>query len=249
MPDFERELDELYALPTHEFTAARNELAMRLRAAGLTEESAAVKALRRPPAPAALVNRLSRERPRELRALLTAGDALRKAHGQGGDALRKAAETERRAVDSLVAQARLVDPAASEATLARVGSTLRAAAADPEFRPLLERGRLVTEVEPHGFEALAGLTIARPPVAGPSRSTKGASQPSAPKVSRRRLDEARARVKELRAQARTARRAVADAQRAAAKAQLEADDAGREADRAEHELRQAEERLRRLEDG
>jgi len=44
----EERLDELYALPLDEFTAARNELAKALRAEGKREEADAVKALAKP---------------------------------------------------------------------------------------------------------------------------------------------------------------------------------------------------------
>jgi hypothetical protein len=246
VPDFERELDELYALPADEFTAARNELAKRLRAAGQKDEADAVKALRKPGVSAALVNRLARERAKQVGVLLEAGESLREAHSRGGDALRKAAEAERKAVDELVGAARRLDPDASDATLGRVGSTLRAAAGDPEARPLLERGRLTADVEPGGFDALAGIAIAAPLAPGRGGAGKGGARKagaaaSAPKRDRRKLEEARGKVKELRAQAR-------EASRAAAHARLEADRAEREAARGERELRQAEERLARLED-
>ena len=225
MPDLERELDGLYAHPVEAFTAARNELAKRLRAAGQSEEADEIKALRRPTAPAALVNRLARERAKEVGKLLAAGEALRKAHSTGGSALRTAGEAERRAIDALVAEARRLDADASDATLMRVASTLRAAASDPKTRPLLEHGRLETDVEPHGFEALEGVTIAPPP--------KGKA-PAGPKPDRRKLDEERARVRELRDEAATAKRAATEAQR--------------EAERIERELAKAEERLRKLEE-
>lgn len=225
MPDLERELDGLYGLPADEFTAARNELAKRLRSAGQAEEADEVKALRRPTAPAALVNRLARESAKDVGKLLEAGEDLRKAHGAGGSALRTAAEGERRAIDGLLAEARRLDPDASDATLMRVASTLRAAASDPKTRPLLERGRLETDVEPHGFEALEGVTIAPPKDGGP---------PAKPKPDRRKLDEERARVRELHEQATAAKRAASEAQR--------------EAQRAGRELAKAEERLRKLEE-
>ncbi len=225
MPDLEQELDDLYALAADEFTAARNELAKRLRAAGQTDEGEQVKALRKPSAPAALVNRLARERPKRMAALLEAGDALRTAHAKGGDALRKAAGAEREAVDALVAEARQLEPAASDATIARVGSTLRAAAGDPTARPLLERGRLTADVEPGGFDALVGIAVAAP--SAPSRA------PAKPKPDRRRLDEERGRVRELREAAAAASRTARDAQRAA--------------ERAARELQQAEARLQKLE--
>ncbi len=223
MPELERELDDLYALPAEEFTAARNELAKRLRAAGQTDEADEVKALRRPSAPAAVVNRLARERPKQVAALMNAGEALREAHAQGGDALRKAAERERRAVDALVDEARGLEPAPSDATLARVGSTLRAAAGDPAMQPLLERGRLTADVEPGGFDALAGIAVAAP----------SAPQPAKPKPDRRKLEQERALVRDLREAAAAASRAASDARRAA--------------ERAARKLEQAEARLRKLE--
>jgi hypothetical protein len=199
----------------------------RLRAAGQADEADGVKSLRRPTAPAALVNRLARESAKGVSALLDAGEQLRKAHGTGGSALRSAAEAERRAIDELVADARRLDPDATDATLMRVASTLRAAASDPDTRPLLERGRLETDVEPHGFEALEGVTIAPPP--------KGEAPPKPkPRSDRRKLDEEKARVRELREHAAAARRAASEA--------------AREADRAERELAKAQERLRKLED-
>jgi hypothetical protein len=225
VPDVERELDGLYALPADEFTDARNELAKRLRAAGQRDEADEIKALRRPTAPAALVNRLARESTKDVKRLLKAGDDLRKAHGKGGAALRTAAEAERDAVDALLADARELEPDASDATLMRVASTLRAAAADAKSRPLLERGRLETDVEPQGFEALAGMSIAPPP--------KGKG-PAKPKPDRRKLDAEKAHVRELREQAAAARRAASEAARGA--------------DRVERELAKAEERLRKLEE-
>jgi hypothetical protein len=227
VPDVERELDGLYALPADEFTDARNELAKRLRAAGQRDEADEIKALRRPTAPAALVNRLARESTKDVKRLLKAGDDLRKAHGKGGAALRTAAEAERDAVDALLADARDLEPDASDATLMRVASTLRAAAADARSRPLLERGRLETDVEPQGFEALAGMSIAPPP------KGKGKA-PAKPKPDRRKLDAEKAHVRELREQAAGARRAASEA--------------AREADRVERELAKAEERLRKLEE-
>lgn len=218
VPDAERELDELYALPASEFTAARDELAKRLRAAGQAEEADAVKALRRPTASAALVNRLAREHPAQVRELLDAAKRLRQAHARGGDALRRAVDEERAAVEALAAQARKLEPDASDATLTRVGATLRAAAGDEEMQALLERGRLSGDVEAQGFEALAGLTITAP---------TRASAPKKPKRDRRQLDAARKRVRELRQQSSEAQRA--------------ADQAARELERAEAALRALEE--------
>ena len=50
--------DELYALTPAEFTAARDERARQVRAAGQRDEAAAIKKLARPTASAWLVNQL-----------------------------------------------------------------------------------------------------------------------------------------------------------------------------------------------
>ena len=99
--------DELYGLPLAEFTKARDELARRLRKEGKGDEADAVKALRKPTAAAWALNQLSRQRPKDIKALLATGKRLRKAHEAligGGDrsALQKASAEERELIDSLV---------------------------------------------------------------------------------------------------------------------------------------------------
>ncbi len=54
----EEELDRLYALPLNEFTAARDDVAKRLRGEGERELADEVKQLRKPPIAAWLVNQL-----------------------------------------------------------------------------------------------------------------------------------------------------------------------------------------------
>ena len=71
--NFDSQLDELYAGPADEFVAARDELAKGLKKAGDKDAAAEVKALRRPTAAAALVNRLSRERGKDIAELAKAG--------------------------------------------------------------------------------------------------------------------------------------------------------------------------------
>src|SRR5690348_11137037 len=74
--DFEAELDWLYGLPLGEFTAARNELAKRLRAGGENERAEAVKGLRKPSAAVWLVNQLAHDRELDVQRLLKAGEFL-----------------------------------------------------------------------------------------------------------------------------------------------------------------------------
>jgi hypothetical protein len=238
----EDELDRLYGLPPDEFTAARNELAKRLRGDGEREQAERVRGLAKPTVAAWAVNQLARRRTKRLQSLLDAADRLRKAQeralvGDGGDSLRRAAQDERRAVSELRREAsELLAEAgrpATDATLERVATTLTAAAHDPEARALLEAGRLAEEVEATGFEALARMT----PAAGGRRAPPRRSDDKAEQ--RRRTAEARKRAAELRKRAaaleQDAQRAAREAERAAGEAErarAAADEARAEADEA-----------------
>ena len=150
-PALEDEIDGLYGLPFEEFTAARDELAKRLRREGDRAAADRVRKLRKPVVAAWAVNQLSRARRDELDALLRAGDELRAAQeevlgGGGRERMRAAVEAERAAIDVLVAAAReLLPPRSGEATLEAVRETLRAAATDDEVREEVVAGRLVRE--------------------------------------------------------------------------------------------------------
>lgn len=222
----EDELGRLYELPLEEFTAARNELARRLKQAG-DARAEEVRRLSKPSVAVWTVNQLARHERAAVRKLLRAADALRKAQERtlaGGppDALVKAQRAEREALRALADHARalLADAGrrATEATLERVTSTLGAAAVDGGARALLEAGRLDAELEPAGFEALAGMAPA-PRAVAPKRSAE-----------QERRQKLRARLQELEREAREAERAAeraeADAQakrRTAAAARAAAD--------------------------
>ena len=77
VPDLERELDALYAMPLDAFTKARNDLAARLKKAHQEEAAAAVRALRKPSVVAGAANALARSEPKLVASLLQAGDHLR----------------------------------------------------------------------------------------------------------------------------------------------------------------------------
>jgi hypothetical protein len=139
--------------------------------------------------------------------------------GGKADGLRRAEDSERRALTALLDAGRgLAD---GDATLRKLESTLRAAAVDPEARELLERGRLTKELSASGF-GLAGMP------APPKRKTSSeAGKPDAAAERRKRdLDKARSALQE---------------------AQKRAQTADREADKARKELLKAEEQLRSLE--
>ena len=247
VPDVESELDDLYGLPPSEFTRARNDLARRLKQAGQSAISARVKELRKPTVPIWTVNQLARRHPKDVEALLEAGERLRSAQEQalgGGEpqALRSATSAERQALRALTQRAQ--DFLTSEghsptaANLGRIASTLRSAAVDPATRELLAAGRLSDELESSGFGALEGM-----PVQERRTQRKPKAKQETPTVDRRReqrLSKLRDRSSKLADEAKQAEREAADAEAAADRARRKADRARAAADQARTQLEGAE---------
>ena len=90
-PIDQQQIDQLYALPPEQFTAARNELAKSLRADGQKSEADTVRGLKRPSVGAWVLNQLARTRPQEVRRLIEAGERLRKIQASGKGDLRASA--------------------------------------------------------------------------------------------------------------------------------------------------------------
>jgi hypothetical protein len=151
---------QLYGLDLEEFIGARDALAKELRAGGDREVAAAVKKLAKPTRAAWAVNRLVRDRPDEIAALVQAGAALAGAQeqlldGADADVLRSAAVAARALVDALAAEAP-VDGAARD----KVRATLHAATVDAEVRAEVAAGRVVKERSAAGFGGLDALIAA-----------------------------------------------------------------------------------------
>jgi hypothetical protein len=146
--DLDRVADELYGLPPDEFTRARDDAA---REASDPAGKKAVKALRRPTVGAHAVNRLVRERPDDIDALLDLGERMRAAMAGGGAAVRDLTEERRRLVSALV------DPGLPSALRDDVTSTLEAATADPDLGAAVRTGRLVKPLRYAGFGTLPDL--------------------------------------------------------------------------------------------
>jgi hypothetical protein len=185
----DEQLDALYAADLEDFVGARDALAKQLRADGDREGAAAVKKLAKPTRAAWAVNRLVRERPDEVRALVDAGEALAGAQEQlldGADAavLRGAAEAARALVDALAAQAPVDGPSRD-----KVRATLHAATVDAEVRAEVAAGRVVKERTAAGFGGLDALVAAgrgaTAPAAAPRRAAgKGGRAKTTKKTSR-----------------------------------------------------------------
>jgi hypothetical protein len=214
------ELRALYALPLEEFTAARNELARRLKQEG-DPHADEVARLRKPTVAVWAVNQLARHDELGMRRLLAAGAALRKAQeraleGSGTAALAKAQAEEREALRQLSARARsLLGDAgrpASDATLERISTTLAAGAVDESMRERLKAGRIDRELEPLGFEALTDMQV----------SPRQARTREPTVADRREQQEAERRRRELRARFRDLEREAREAERAAGRAEADA---------------------------
>lgn len=253
----ETELDQLYQLPPGDFITARDALAKRLRADDRRDLAEAVKKHRKPTAAVWLVNRLAREREVDVQRLLRVGEALaasQEALAGGGqaDEFLEARREEERALSRLVSGAREIADREriGEAAIPRATETLRAASLTEEGRQLLKRGRLTEELEPQGFEALAGFSGT-----GRRSSKRGdtaGAEPESPKErreqdhARKRLRQAQAEERKLAGVAKTARRKADEAARRAAELRSRADEAEASAGAAEEERRSAEAALARF---
>jgi hypothetical protein len=219
----EDKLDRLYALPLNEFTAARDEIAKRLRAEGERALADEVKQLHKPTVAVWLVNRLAREREVDVRRLLRAGEALAKDQTSA-----EARSDERQALARLGgAASELAEEAGVGAQAAeRAVQTLRAGSLTEEGRRLLTQARLTEEIEPPGFEALAGLPTPKRPATRPAPRPKD----------NRKLKEAREQVQKLKSEERELAAAARDSRREAERAERAAAAASERLATAEAEL-------------
>ncbi len=156
---------ELYALPLQSFTAARNALASSLKRDGHAEEAERVRTLPRPSVSAWTVNQLYWHQRPLFEALITAGEKFRAAQqaqlaGKKADLI-AALDARRGAVGALTqVAARVLHDAGNSPTadmMRRVTTTLEALATHWRGPDAPAHGRLMADVPPPGFEALAAL--------------------------------------------------------------------------------------------
>lgn len=176
----EEDVDRLYQLPLGEFTPARNALAKELTGADATN----VRKLAKPNIPAWAVNQLYwKHRPLYDR-VLAAAEGLRTAHhamigGKSVD-LHKTEAAHRDSVRAAANQIRQIlsdaGETASPATMSAVNETLEALPPADE-----QPGRLTRPLKRMGFEALAGVVLAPPKLAGRSRPSEGGPGPPRPR--------------------------------------------------------------------
>jgi hypothetical protein len=179
------DLDSLFRLPLAEFTAARNALATRLTKSGQKEAGARVRALSKPPVSAWVVNQLYWRERSWFDRLIASGALLRQAQASGfaGQVanLREPLKAQRDALNELSRRAVVFlsqeGHGSNPDVLRRVTLDLEGLAAREPLPDGPQLGRLTSDVDAPGFEALAALV---PKAAGsPSRSTPGGvSHPS-----------------------------------------------------------------------
>ena len=214
----ERATDELYGLPLQDFVTARNARAKELRGAGRREEAEAVRKLQKPTLSSWVVNQLARGLELDVRRLAKAGEALQKPIDAAGfaEARREEADVIRRLLRAARALLEADGRPASGTTLERVGTNLRAAAVSDDHRDALLRGRLVEDLEPAGFEALApSAAVAR---SGGKRGASAAKRTRTAlqlKAARRKAEQAEAEAESLERSVARAEDELATAKRAA----------------------------------
>jgi len=184
-----------------------------------------------------------------VRALLRSAEELRKAQqrslgGKGSTDLQDRLAEQRRSVRALARLGRDIlaeeGRSVSDAIVERIAKTLDAAALDEGSRFLLRAGRLTDELEPPGFEALAGMA----PAAPKKRAAAGKRTTAAVAAERRRVQEAKRDARARGREADQAERAAKRAEDDAAKARRAARDARQRADEAKRALGEAEAALR-----
>ena len=167
------EIRDLYRLPPEEFTAARNALASRLGKEKRKDDAAEVKALPKPTPSAWAVNALFERQEQKMDALIAAGKRARAAQreaisGRGAESLREAIRLARGLADELRWDAAQIlsehGRPPSRTLVERIAANLQAIAFSPAASEQVSRGWLDRDLDPPGFEVLAGLQLAGSPV-------------------------------------------------------------------------------------
>lgn len=161
--DLDAATDALFQLPLSEFTSARNALAARLKKEGRALDGERVKSLAKPSAAAWAVNQLYWRDAKAIDGLIAVAGRARKAQtGQSRNTdLREILGERKRMMSGLLEDAaailRAAGHAASPDTLRRVSATLESIAVLSHAEGAPRPGRLTADLDPPGFDALAGL--------------------------------------------------------------------------------------------
>lgn len=250
MADEEAAIDALYARPLHEFTPARDALVALLKENASRDAAARVKALGKPGITAWAANQLHHHARAKLDAFFACVARLREAQRVGSAEEFRAAQAARReALQALVkeAEARLKQSAhaVTPDALRRIERSLDALAAGgwPEGTA---PGRLTEDLEPPGFDAFAGVSVAatRPSSPAPDPPARGDAQAAA-RARREALEQAEGELGEAQSDLRQAKKAAAQAAAGADQARKEQAQVQEELQRTAQRAREATERAER----
>jgi len=241
--DLHGEVDKLYQAPLAEFTAARNALVTRIKAAHGADAAAHVKALAKPSIAAWTLNQLYWRHQPEFMALLMAGDGLRLTQQQrlGGAEVDVAPATRARqaAIDALLAHATDLLKEGGHAPTPdmrqRLLGSLDALAAYGTGALAPKAGRLTEDVPAPGFAALAALAAGAPDAA--AAVAPDAARGAKPTLAPVKLSVVARRSKEK------AQAMVAQAEAALAEAQVEAERAAAALSKADADWKASSDRL------
>jgi hypothetical protein len=176
MANVEQDIDALFSLPLTEFTSARNALAARLKREKRQAETDFVKALLKPSVSAWAVNQLYWRHREAFDQLIATSQRFREAQAAqlaGNAADKGSLDTRREALSNLSRlAAELLRHSGHSPTpdiMRRVTGTLEAVSAYAALPDSPAPGRLTTDLDPPGFDALAALI----PASGMSVRPKG----------------------------------------------------------------------------
>lgn len=234
--DLDARVDRLYGVPLDRFVPERNALAAELKREDRPDDAALVKGLARPSIPAWAVNQVYWHARDEFDRLTAAGDQMRDLQRRAlsgrevdlRDATRERQHAVRALVDRAVSLMKEGGATVTDATRQRI-STLADAIAAYGSRPQAYRpGRLEQELEPPGFEALAGLTGGAAP---PLRLVKSGREETGVRATRQGEPAKRAATAETAAEARARTAEEREVQRRQERAQKVAEAARRARER------------------
>jgi hypothetical protein len=225
MANDDKVISDLYTLPLDQFTAARDELAQRLKTEGDAEGAKRVGKLRKPSVAAWALNRASANNAEAVSRLLDSHKLLRKAGSR--QALEEASETRRQAVAALTDSAMSELDKGSLQTRDRISRTLLAVATDTQGEADLAAGTLVRELEPSGG---GWGEMELPPVPEPDPAEQAALAAETAREQARKLE---AEADDAESQVEAAKETLAEARRRAKQARSAADKAAEEARQAE----------------
>ncbi|HEX4494028.1 MAG TPA: hypothetical protein VIE43_00040 [Thermoanaerobaculia bacterium] len=252
------EIERLYRGPLDAFTSARNDLVKQLRKSAGKEGLERVRVLAKPTPSAWAVNLLFEREGERMEALLAAGEKARAGQraavsGKGVEALRTSLGEVRGLIDELRRRGTAILAESGRTVgrdvIERIGTDLQALALSPDAAEPASRRWLDKDLDPPGFEVLAGLQLAGAPVVdlAARRTEREEKEASAPRKStkdssregeERKRQDAAERARREREEERTHRR-IEVAEEKAGRARKEAESLSQEAATAEKDASEA----------